>query len=116
MVEPDVERRTVLPIYLTKLNFQEKMIQLTNVFMYKYCIKISRENIQGTIVASHNKYQFSNTMPLCQIICLSARAPLWKIARKKVNNSSTDKEAYQFQVACVSYLNLKKQGTQGENW
>ena len=49
-----------------------------------------------------------NTIPICQILNLSARAPPWKMARKKVNNLSTKKEVYQFQVACVSYLNLRQ--------
>ena len=47
-------------------------------------------------------------MPLIHIISLSACAPLWKMARKKVNNLSTNKEFYQFQVAYVSYLYLKQ--------
>ena len=30
------------------------------------------------------------------------------MARRKVNNFSTDKEVYKSQVACVSYLNLNQ--------
>ena len=59
-------------------------------------------------MSSSNKWQVSNTMNIIQIICLSAHALLWEIARKKVNKFSTKKEFYQFQVACVSYLNLKQ--------
>ena len=47
-------------------------------------------------------------MILIHIISLSARANIWKMARKKVNNLSINKEFYQFKVACVSYLNLKQ--------
>ena len=47
-------------------------------------------------------------MPLYHILSLSACAPLWKMSRKKVNNLSTKKEVYQFQVACVSYMSLRK--------
>ena len=52
--------------------------------------------------------KFYNTDPLCHIFNLSACESLWKIARKKVNNLSANKEFYQFQVACVSYLILKQ--------
>ena len=50
----------------------------------------------------------SNTIPLCWIINLSDCALLCKMSRKKVNNLSTKKEDYQFQVWCVSYLNFLK--------
>ena len=76
--------------------------------MYNYDIKILREKIKETNVSSSNKWQVSNTMPLVHILSLSAHAPLWKMARKKSKKFSTNREVYQFQVACVSYLNLKK--------
>ena len=47
-------------------------------------------------------------MPLLHILSLSARVSLWKMSHKKVKNFSTNKEVYQFQVACVSNLNLKQ--------
>ena len=46
--------------------------------------------------------------PIYHIISLIYRAPLWKMTLNKVNNFSTEKEVYKFQVACVSYLNLKQ--------
>ena len=46
-------------------------------------------------------------MSLCHILSLCARAPIWKMVRKKVNIFSMKKEYYQFQVACLSYMNLK---------
>ena len=54
------------------------------------------------------KWQVSNTMDLVKIISLSASAPLWKMAFRKVRNFSTLKQVYQFQVACVSYIYLKQ--------
>ena len=67
-----------------------------------------RNKNQETNVSSSNKWQVSNKIPLVHILNLSARAPLWKMTRKKVNNVSTNKEDYQFRVGCVSYSNLKK--------
>ena len=67
-----------------------------------------RDKNQETNLTSSNKCQVSNTVPLYQIFNLSACANLWQMERKKVNNLSTEKEDYQFQVACVSYLNFKK--------
>ena len=52
-------------------------------------------------------------MPLVHVLSLSAHAPLWKMECKKANDLSTNKEVYQFQVACVSYPNLKQKGIQG---
>ena len=57
---------------------------------------------------SSKQWQVYNTTPLVQILSLSAREPPWKMAFKKVNNLATNMEVYQFQVECVSYLNLKK--------
>ena len=99
-------------ISLTKLHLQKKLIPFTNFSVYNYDIKMLREKIKETNVSSSNKWKFSNTMPLCHIFSLSACSPLWKMSRKKVNNLSTKKEVYQFQVVCVSYRNLKKQGIQ----
>ena len=47
-------------------------------------------------------------MPICYIISLSYHATLCQMACKKVNDLSKEKEEYQFEVACVSYLNLKQ--------
>ena len=52
--------------------------------MYNYDLKILGEKIKETNVSSSNKCLVSNTIPLCHIINLSACAPLWKMARKKV--------------------------------
>ena len=95
---------------LSKPHFQTKDIQFTNVFMYNYDIKMLIEKTKETNVSSSNKWQVSNKIPLVHILNLSARAPLWKMTRKKVNNVSTNKEDYQFRVGCVSYSNLKKEG------
>ena len=76
-------------------------MQFTNVFMYNYDTKMSREKIKETYVSSFNKWKVSNKIPLYHILSLSARVPLWKMARKKVNNLSTKKEVYQYQSACV---------------
>ena len=54
-------------------------------------------------------------MTIIHILSIIARAPLWKMIYKKLNYLSTNKEVYQFKVACASYPNLKKQGIQGEN-
>ena len=70
-----------------------------------------REKIKETNVSSSNKWRVYNTMPIINIIILSARATLWKMARNKVIQFSTNKQVYQFQVACVSYLNLKQNKT-----
>ena len=67
-----------------------------------------RDKNQEANLTSSNKCQISNTVPLYHILNLSACENLWQMARKKVNNLSTKKEDNQFQVACVSYLNLKK--------
>ena len=76
--------------------------------MYTYGIKMLGQKMTETNISSSNKWQVYNIIPLCRILSLSARAPLWKIARKKVNIFSMRKEDYQFRVACVSYLNLKQ--------
>ena len=55
-----------------------------------------------------NRWQDFNRIPICYILSLIDHTPLWKIEQNKVNNSSTKKEVYQFQVACVSYQNLRK--------
>ena len=47
-------------------------------------------------------------MPLYHILRLNAYAPLWKMARNKVNDLFTKKEVYQFKVVCVSFINLKQ--------
>ena len=47
-------------------------------------------------------------MPLCQIISLIARVPLFQMARKKLNILFIKKEVFQFQVAFVQYLYLKQ--------
>ena len=67
-----------------------------------------REKIKETNVSSSKIWQVSNTMPLCKVLSLSACARLCKMARKKVDNFPTKKELYQFQIECVSYLNLKQ--------
>ena len=100
---------------LAKLYFQTKVIQFTNVFMYNYNIQMLREKIKETNVPSYNKWQVSNKIPVCHILSLSACAPLWKMAHKKVNNLSTKKGFYQFQVACVLYLKLRQKVIQGED-
>ena len=66
------------------------------------------EKIKETNVSSSNKCKVSNTIHLIKILILSAHAPLCEMERKKVKNLSTNKEVYQFQVACVSYIYLKK--------
>ena len=93
---------------IEKNHFKTKVTQFTNVFMYNYVIKMLRKKIEETNVSSSNEYKVSNTMHLYQIISLSARAPLREMAHKNVNIFSTEKEMYQSQVACVSYLNFKK--------
>ena len=55
-----------------------------------------------------NIWQVYNTNTICCILSLSDRAPLWKMARKKVRNISMKNEVYQFQVACVSYMSLRQ--------
>ena len=72
--------------------------------MYKYYLNRSWEKNQSTNVSPSNKWKFVKSIKLCQILNLSARAPLCKMARKKVNNFSTKKEYYQFKVVCMSYL------------
>ena len=67
-----------------------------------------REKIKEINVSSCNKWKVSSKMPLIKILTLSAYAPLWKMARNNVNNSSTNKDVYQFQVACLSCINLKQ--------
>ena len=67
-----------------------------------------RDKNQETKFLSSNKCQVSNTVPLYHILNLSACANLWQMERKKVNILSTEKEDYQVQVACVSYMNFKK--------
>ena len=64
------------------------------------------EKTKETNVSSSNKWQVYNTMPLCHVLSLNTRAPIWKMERKKVKFFSTKKQVYQLQVACVSYLNL----------
>ena len=67
-----------------------------------------REKNQETNMSSYNKWQVFNSFTLCPILNLSARAPLWKIACKKLNGFSMKNEDYWFQVGCVSYFNFKK--------
>ena len=93
---------------LTKLHFQFKAIKFTNDFMYNYDHNMSSEETQATNVSQNNKRKFLNSTLLCKIIIINARASLWKISHNKVNYMSTKKEDYQFQVRCMSYLNLKK--------
>ena len=69
--------------------------------MYNYYINILIEKTKETKVSSSNKWKVSNTMPLCNILSLMDHAPLWQMTHKKVNNLSTNKEVYQFKVACV---------------
>ena len=78
-----------------------KVIQFTNFFICYYDIKMLREKIKETNVSSSNKCQVYNTMPLCHILNLSARETLWKMAPRKVNDLSTKKIVYHFQVVCV---------------
>ena len=56
--------------------------------MYTYGTKILREKIKETNVSSSNKFQVSNTMPLCQILSLRYCATFCKMALKKVNTLS----------------------------
>ena len=76
--------------------------------MYNYDIKMLREKIKETNMSSSNKWKVSNPTHPVQIISLSIRAPLWKNSHNKVDNLLTNKEVYQFQDACVSYLNIKQ--------
>ena len=76
--------------------------------MYRYDLEMLGKKIEETNVSSSYKCQVSSTMPLCHIFNLSGHAYLWKMAHKKVNNLSTKKEYYQFQVPYLSYLNLKQ--------
>ena len=107
-VDHNIETIKMLLISLTKLHFQTRVIQFKNVFIYNYDIKMLREKIKETYVSSSNKWKVSNTMSLCHILRLSAGAPFWKEACKKVNNFSIRKVVYQFQVVGVSYLNLRQ--------
>ena len=59
--------------------------------MCNYDLKSLGEKIKENNVSSSNKWKVSDTMPLCNILSLSARASLWKMERKKVNNLSTKK-------------------------
>ena len=59
-------------------------------------------------MSSSNKWQVCNTILICRILNLSAREPLWKMARKMVKNFYTKKEYYQFHAGYLSYLNLKQ--------
>ena len=79
---------------LTKLHLQIKVIHFTNVFMCTYYIQMLRDKVKEKNVSSSNEWQVYNTMHLCHILSLSARAPLWKMAHKKMNNLSTKKEVY----------------------
>ena len=76
--------------------------------MYKYDLNMLREKNKATHVLSSNKWKICNSIPICHILNFSARAPLWKMALKKVNCFSMKKEDYKFRVGCVSYLNLKQ--------
>ena len=76
--------------------------------MFNYDIHMSGERIKKTNVLSSNKWQVPNTIPLLHIIILSNNAHPWKMAQEKVNTLPTNKEVYQSQNACVSYLNTKQ--------
>ena len=52
--------------------------------MYNYDIKMLIEKTKETNVSSSNKWQVYNTMPLCHVLSLNTRAPIWKMERKKV--------------------------------
>ena len=52
--------------------------------------------------------RFLNSTLLCKNIIINARASLWKNSHNEVNYMSTKKEDYQFQVRCMSHLNLKQ--------
>ena len=69
---------------------------------------MSGEKNQETNVSSSNKWKVFNTTPNSIIHNLSARAIIWQMAFKKVNNLSKKKEDYQFKFGCMSYLNLKQ--------
>ena len=71
---------------LIKLHFQTKVMQFVNGFILNYGLKKLGEKIKETIVSSYNEWQVSSTILLCHNLSLSACAPLWKMAYKKVNN------------------------------
>ena len=98
----------MLSILLTKPRFQCKVIKFTNYFMYNYNLKVLRKKYQSTNVSPNDKLKFCNSFPLCCIINRRNHAPLWNIPNKKVKKNSTKKEDYEFQVGCVSYLNLEQ--------
>ena len=44
-----------------------------------------RENNQTTNVSPNNRGKIYKSIPLCQILTISARVPLWEMARKKMD-------------------------------
>ena len=46
VVQQNIERRKRLPMSLRKINFQTKVIKLTNDFMYNYYVKMLIEKNQ----------------------------------------------------------------------
>ena len=67
---------------LTRILFETKLIKFTNVFMYNYDIKMSREKIKETNASSSNKWQVSNTITLVNILSLCAHSNIWQMACK----------------------------------
>ena len=67
-----------------------------------------RENKKSRKVSHNEKWSLCNTITFFHILNMSAHAPLWHMSRRKVNDVSSKKEKYQFQVGCMSYPTLKQ--------
>ena len=78
--------------YLSQLYFQSKVIGFANSFICKYDSNIIKDNEQEIKVLPNDKYNFYNSVPLCNILSISAHEPLWHMARIKAKDVSKKTE------------------------
>ena len=52
VVQQDVDRRKRFPKYFSKLHFQYKVIEFSNDFIYKYNVKMIKDNEQDCFLTT----------------------------------------------------------------
>ena len=90
MVEQNVDSRKIYATYFSELNFQYKVIKLENDLIYNYNLKMTKVKKEEIKVSPNEKWYYSNLIPLFNFLSISARAPLWHMAIKKVKDISNN--------------------------
>ena len=64
-------------------------------------------NRQQSKFSPDEKFYYSNSIPPCKIVIISASVPLWHMGHKKVKDISKNKEIFNLKLDVCIFLTLK---------